>query len=290
MPRDPFAYREARSDAYFDFRDEQSKAEDEGELRCGRITREELERRCKYRRDNRERYKKEDHDFKDEVDMMYDSYSDSNFDEEVPPTPPRSPKRQSDGPDGPDLSEKAWKKDVKLYRLRWMYGSPSHQKIGFDDYETWKQYQIKYSRPRPSFSPAPPAPRNMPYMKYDCGPPQPWALPFSLATPPRESVSVTQTRTQWSERSLLYTPPADLIKCVTDKRQGHQAPSAVVDITFLRTGRRRPNPTRGVRNTSNPSCEEYQQSSPFAIPHTETAKATLRLQAWVTADRMCRQF
>ncbi|KAI9656459.1 MAG: hypothetical protein M1821_004665 [Bathelium mastoideum] len=144
MFSDPFAYRSRLSDGDLDFDDEQSRLNNTNSVRMGLITQEEADRRNRERHLYREKRKEEDRYLEVYVDVEWDT-SDDSIDEDVPITPPYSPKYQ---PRGPDLSIKAWKKECSLIHLRKRFDIKD---FGFEDYETWKQYQIKHA-PQPAIS------------------------------------------------------------------------------------------------------------------------------------------
>ena len=86
--------------------------------------------------------------------MYASSSSESGFEEdvEVPPTPPRSPRPRQQAAAETTLSIKEWQIEVGLMKLRGRYDP---KQLGFDDYETWKRYQIKHRQP-----PTPPIPER----------------------------------------------------------------------------------------------------------------------------------
>jgi hypothetical protein len=142
---DPFAYRAPLSDTDLVMLDERTKLLNQYSVSEGWITQEEADLKNERLQAERESKKENDRNLLACIDALYDSDSDvSIFDGDVPPlSPPPSPKSK---PSGPDISRKAWKKDCYLMSLRFGYDAEDY---GFQDYDTWKQYQIKYSEPQP---------------------------------------------------------------------------------------------------------------------------------------------
>ena len=140
MFSDPFAYRARLTNADLDFYYERSRLSDLTSVWQGLITQEEADRACEERQADRERKKEEDRYLELHVDAEWDT-SDDSFGEDTPLTPPRSPDRPSKGL---DFSIKAWKKECSLIRLRRRFDL---RDFGFENYEIWKQYQIKHSQP-----------------------------------------------------------------------------------------------------------------------------------------------
>ncbi|KAI9677074.1 MAG: hypothetical protein M1817_006913 [Caeruleum heppii] len=140
MSSDPFAYRAPLTDADLDLEEDCRWANNALSVKLGWITEEEAERRRRGREALRETKKKVDRHLKDYVNAMFSS-DDSDFDGEKPLTPPRSPKPMP-GSIEYDLSENAWMRECELMRLR---GRHDPKDWGFEDYGTWKQYQIKHN-------------------------------------------------------------------------------------------------------------------------------------------------
>jgi len=182
MFSDPFAYRARLTDADLDFYDGRSRLINMTSVRQGLITQEEADRRREMRQADRERKKEEDRYLELHVDVEWDT-SDDSFGEDTPLSPPRSPDRQTRGL---DLSTKAWKKECSLIRLR---GRFDLRELGFDDYETWKQYQIKHSQPQSATQP----PHNRPQHQ-----PPPSSPPSS---PPSHPPPILRTRSRQIARA-----------------------------------------------------------------------------------------
>ncbi|KAL9084477.1 MAG: hypothetical protein Q9165_008050 [Trypethelium subeluteriae] len=140
MFTDPFAYRARLSDANLDFDEDRSRVNDNYSVLSGLITQEEANRRREARQTPRERERKKEEDRYLEIHVDAE-WNTSDEDEDMPLTPPHSPNHE---PSGLDLSVKAWNKECLLIHLR---GRFEFRDFGFEDYETWKQYQIKHSQP-----------------------------------------------------------------------------------------------------------------------------------------------
>jgi len=182
MFSDPFAYRARLTDADLDFYDERSRLINMTSVRQGLITQEEADRRREGRQADREQKKEEDRYLELHVDFEWDT-SDDSFGEDTPLSPPHSPDRQ---PRGLDLSIKAWKKECSLILLR---GRFDLREFGFEDYEIWKQYQIKHSQPQSATQP----PHNSPPHQ-----PPPSSPPSS---PPSHPPPILQTRSRQNVRA-----------------------------------------------------------------------------------------
>ncbi len=182
MFSDPFAYRARLTDADLDFYDERSQLINMTSVRQGLITQEEADRRREGWQADREQKKKEDRYFELHVDFEWDA-SDDSFGEDTPLSPPHSPDRQ---PRGLDLSMKAWKKECSLIRLRGRYNL---RELGFEDYEIWKQYQIKHSQPQSATKPPHNSPPRQP----------PSSSPPS--SPPSHPPPILQTRSRQNARA-----------------------------------------------------------------------------------------
>ena len=138
LASDPFAYRAPLSDSDLDREEAFRIRRDKIEIAFGRCTEEELEQSKKAWKENREVEKQRDLDLEAWVGIEVDT-SESEA-EGAPLSPPRSPPTAK--ADGPDLSHKAWEKERLLIKYRDRYNL---DELGFNDYESWKRYQIKHS-------------------------------------------------------------------------------------------------------------------------------------------------
>ena len=154
MSSDPFRYRAPLTDADLDEQEAGWQVLDAFSVHHGWLTAEQAEQRHREAEAFRETKKAKDRSLEAYVDGMF-STDESDFSEETPLTPPRSPKRMPGL--GLDLSFKAWRKECELMRLRERYDP---RDFGFNDYETWKQYQIVHSQ-KPPVSDAEPSRSNV---------------------------------------------------------------------------------------------------------------------------------
>ena len=177
---DPFAYRAPLSDAVLDILDQHQRVNNTDSVMMGLITREEADRRNEERLACREQKKEGDRYLEALANVEYDT-SDDSLDEGTLLTPPRSPDRLSGGL---DLSIKAWKKECFLIHERRLFAV---RDFGFENYETWKRYQIKHSQPRFAASKA-----ELPHSSPPSQPPP--------SSPPH-SIPTVQTRTLRNTRN-----------------------------------------------------------------------------------------
>ncbi|KAI4148329.1 MAG: hypothetical protein LQ340_005138 [Diploschistes diacapsis] len=138
---DPFRYRVPLTMADLVKLDQQQMAIHQLSVLQGIITEEEAGSRYKRPKELRESKIKQDLRLPEVIASFYDTDTYSEFeDDAVLPSPPPSPKVKRDGL---DLSQKAWNIECELIRVRGRYAL---EDFGFQNYEIWKQYQVKHSQ------------------------------------------------------------------------------------------------------------------------------------------------
>lgn len=194
MSFDPFAYRAPLTDADLDLQETRQDANNALSIKLGWITAREAELRHRDREALRETKKEQDRSLEMYVDGMF-STDESDFGEETPLTPPRSPKpKPGSKGNSRDLSTKSWMKECELMRLRGRYDPKDW---GFDDFETWKRYQIVYTRNLSPVAEAGPAESINPLRQ-----PPPSRQPSMSNVKSAQNVYVSQSPSQTSKVEL----------------------------------------------------------------------------------------